>query len=193
MVMGVLPNTWVVSTFTGSCISTINHILNREIGRRPCSFSLYVDSVCKDKKLYFVSKICEWLHIGTSVKMVHLTEPVNCVQAALLVVGKASTVNSEAHSMTQLTPVGWAVTVGFHGKYFPLKLSRKYADELDLFKALKCPRPLNSSHSFWNLPNPFPGFDKHIISLVFCTWTHVGRPEPMQLRFLNLRDRSLKT
>lgn len=70
MVMGIHPNTWVVSTFTGSCVSTINHILNREVGRRPCTFSLYVDSICKDKKVGFVSGVCGWLYIATSVKTV---------------------------------------------------------------------------------------------------------------------------
>lgn len=47
VIMGIHPNTCVVSTFTGSCISTINHILHGEIGGRPCTFSLYVDSICQ--------------------------------------------------------------------------------------------------------------------------------------------------
>lgn len=68
MVVGVLPNTRVVSTFAGSCVSAVNHVLNREVGRRPRTFSLYVDSICKDKKLGFVCGIRGWLHIATSVK-----------------------------------------------------------------------------------------------------------------------------
>lgn len=68
VVMGIHPNTRVVSTFTGSCLSTIDHILNRQVGRRPCPFSLYVDSICKDKKSGFVSGVSGWLHTATSVK-----------------------------------------------------------------------------------------------------------------------------
>lgn len=68
MVVGILPNTRVVSTFAGSCVSAVNHVLNREVGRRPRTFSLYVDSICKDKKLGFVRGTRGWLHIATRVK-----------------------------------------------------------------------------------------------------------------------------
>lgn len=47
VVVGIHPNTGVVSTFAGSCIGAVNHILNREVGGRPCTFSLYVDAICR--------------------------------------------------------------------------------------------------------------------------------------------------
>lgn len=76
MVVGVLPHARVVSTLAGSGIGAVDHVLNREVGRRPRTFSLYVDSICRDKKSGFVGGIRGWLHTAISVQTLCSAEPV---------------------------------------------------------------------------------------------------------------------
>ncbi len=41
----IFPHTRMISTVTGSCVTTVNHVLDREIDRWPCCFPLDVDTI----------------------------------------------------------------------------------------------------------------------------------------------------
>lgn len=70
VVVGVHPDPGVVPALAGPGVSTVDDILDRQVGRRPGTFPLDVDSVCKDKKLGFVTGIRGWLHTATGFETV---------------------------------------------------------------------------------------------------------------------------
>ena len=45
MFVSVLPHSSVVSSMTGAGLSTVDHVLDRNVSRWPCSFPLYVDAI----------------------------------------------------------------------------------------------------------------------------------------------------
>lgn len=70
VVVGVHPDPGVVPALAGAGVSTVNDVLHRQVGRRPSTFPLDVDSVCKDKKLGFDTGIWGWLHTATGLETV---------------------------------------------------------------------------------------------------------------------------
>lgn len=41
----IFPHARMISTFAGTCVPTVNHVLDREVGRWPCRFPLDVDTI----------------------------------------------------------------------------------------------------------------------------------------------------
>lgn len=70
VVVRVPPDPGVVPALAGPGISTVDDILHRQVGRRPSTFPLDVDSVCKGKKRAFAAGICGWLHTATGFETV---------------------------------------------------------------------------------------------------------------------------
>lgn len=50
MFVCILPNTAVIPSFATTSVSTVDHMLDREVGRRPYCFPLYVDTIWRENK-----------------------------------------------------------------------------------------------------------------------------------------------
>ena len=48
--VSVLPNSGVIASMARACIATVNHMLDREIGRRPSSIPLNVNAIWRESK-----------------------------------------------------------------------------------------------------------------------------------------------
>lgn len=70
VVVGVHPDPGVVPALAGPRVSTVDDILHRQVGRRPSTFPLDVDSVCEDKKMGFATGTRGWLRIATGLETV---------------------------------------------------------------------------------------------------------------------------